>query len=221
MKTMFVVLSLLVFHSTEAQPFRNLDFEEGNRNYEFFAPGEHGSISDLLPGWTISVNDTFPVEAIHHNAISLSSAPQISLFNAAIGGTISGQYSLSIFYWDNYLYTLRQTGEIPADAQLLTYDYLSIPLTVKINGVEIAPITPLRVNPPPVGKAVYDVSAFSGQIVDLSFTTHAVRDIRNDVILDNIAFVIPEPRSVMLGFCGVGLFSLWLLCSRHRTRWKT
>jgi hypothetical protein len=199
------------------QGFVNLDFEDAN--VSGYSPGFSAiPVVNAFPGWRASYSDpnigTVEVSNVWYDAISLGGAViSINDTNSGFGifEPIDCNYSAFLFggkgIFGNFTSsTLSQTGLVPIGTKSLTfsvqYGLNATPLIVSVNGQ-------------PINSTTYDISAFAGQTVTLSFTESApAGDPPSLAILDDIAFIpgpVPEPSTVSL--IAIGILIL-CLCSR-------
>ena len=199
-----------------AAPFQNLGFEVVNTNHLVEVPvevstrggGFRGPAAELLPYWDL-YDGLNPITEIGYNLEPLGAGyPSIDF--ATIPGA-EGSYLLSLA---KVGYTLVQIGEIPQTAKSLRFLTGTDPMVpssylgLAINGDPIS----LKLETIFAGMSYVngDISAFAGQTVELAFTT------KNVTILDNIAFVIPEPSEWALFSLGGMLICLPRLYLRFR-----
>lgn len=202
-----------------AAPFQNLNFDAANTNTLTVQPGPifrgTGPAEDLLPGWALARGAT-PQPTLGLNLSLLSpgyatiiSADQSELFDIPV----EGAYALYLVGAPGDLesFSLSQRGELPGDAQLLTLRYSGFPFNLTVDGVDLQPASQTSTS------QVFDISEFSGQIIDLTLT--ALGPLMpmepGTSSIDSIAFIVPEPSIVTLTVLGIaGL----LLSSRARRR---
>ncbi len=172
--------------------FQNLGFDEANTNRLERAPdggpllpGLHGSAADLLPGWTLFLNDTKYDGPVYWglgyvNLPGLSKAPNIDLIHGyyfEFRNDIIGNFVAD--------FRIQQKGMVPADAwELLAFDYSCM----YINGVELAYETR-----PGFNLGAYNVREFAGQEVLLEFRTYNNKGERGGISIDLLGFAVPEP----------------------------
>jgi hypothetical protein len=207
-----VVFPLLVLiGQISAAPFQNLDFEQASVVWPDPIPGFHEVDPALaFPGW--SIDKTAPDSHIHtlfdNQTLGASS---INLFDvspwqgAANFPPIQGRYSVFL-YVDLAVYgipTMKQVGDIPADARALTFavDQRFQNARVLINGQE-RPLVNM-----PGSRMGADLSAYTGRNVELTFSTTMPGPLGGpgptgrSLFFDDIQFSpipVPEPASVTL-----------------------
>jgi hypothetical protein len=170
------VVCFLGLRASAQGTFQNLDFEDAT-----IAPTPVGGFdnvqvdpSQVFPGWTVGGNKTF----VLYNNETLGS-PAVDLvgpnFPNGLGLTpLQGSYSVMMEYFGgsgppfNFQPpTLSQTGIIPANTESI--NFLVAPTqnngVVEVNGTTI-PLYPIA-----GGRFAGDISAWSGQNVELTFTT--------------------------------------------------
>lgn len=193
MKTLGFIGCLLVSAQLlSAAAFQNLGFDDANTNN---LAGFWGKPQDVLPGWTISP----PQQAIGVDAITVGSG----FVNLSSSPPAEGRFYLD-FHGPPLLpaedgWTVSQTGEIPEGAQAIHFVSSGAHVSLTLNGMNV----PLVYVPRSIDVAhelndVFgDVSGFSGQTVNMAFTTVATPG-QLDAGLDTITFVVPEPASWVL-----------------------
>ena len=164
-----------------------------------------------IPGWDWSPHANAgysdPNTTVEFNSLALD-APAVTLHgtNDPYGyQAIRGKYSIllqggSQFVSSSSYAAIWQTGQIPANAQSLTY--WGGALQVTFNGQSLAAV-PISV------AASYtiwgmDISAYAGQTGQLMFTAPW----QTSAMLDNIQFSsspVPEPSIMSLFICGISL----------------
>jgi hypothetical protein len=212
------VVLLLLVQICHGQSFVNLDFEDAN--VSGYSPGVNAiPVVEAFPGWSASYSDPnlpLPVEVsnVGYDAISLGGAV-ISINDTSSFGIfkpIDGNYSAFLFggksTFGNFTSsTLSQTGLVPIGTKSLTvsvqYALNATPLNMSVNGQTISATQFFA----------YDISAFAGQTVTLSFTEPAPVGISPSLaILDDITFSpdpVPEPST-----SGLITMSILFFCSR-------
>lgn len=206
--TRVVSLLLLVTRVVQGGEFINLDFELANTNTSQMFPTTlgfvygSGPVSDLLPGWQLSRGGTNETLLFFNNlppdpvGQSLISKEALNFYQEVFGrGGFQGEYVLA-FTTDQIPFVLSQTGEVPADARLLTVrwgGYGPLFREIRINGTLIEN---------------GDVSAFAGQLVELQLIMQS-GGAPSYFAVDTISFSVPEPGTlVLMGAAGIGLL-LW------------
>jgi hypothetical protein len=219
-----------------AAPFRNLGFDDADLSLLSHAPGSlRSAVGDFaLPGWSGGTDFSAPHSLGIVGADSLFPVLPYNVYSTNIyedGITtvpIEGRNSVIMYSEQsrpgvpNQILFLAQTGDVPADAKLVHFLNYDNPLALWINGTEMALTAIPRVDTPVPESDVYaDVSAFSGQTVQLLFQVTALGDAAGTYGfgLDSISFVVPEPPPTILwGIGGVGLAGFWMLRKRrHRS----
>lgn len=225
----FVFALLFLFNCVaQADPFRNLNFEEANTNslsmegFEYYGPA-----ADLLSGWDLFFGGVLVTNlgfnqtdlAFNQNGATIRSSEPPYEF---LGNPIEGKFSLSVstgLGFTTEQYTLVQRGDIPADAFFLKYTYGQKPFSVSINGTrvlgELGELDDMILGIPS-RTVLLDISQFSGQNVELRFTTTArgLAATSGPHTLDDIAFVVPEPDASCLIILALGG---WFLAARLRS----
>lgn len=194
--------------SASAAPFQNLGFEEANTNSTFLqAVGDvligYGPIADLIPGWQV-LDGTTPRSLAGYNAnleSPIGSAAIITREVALPTFQLDGNYGVSLqtSSGGNPI-SLLQRGDVPADAQILTYHQdaggIAQDFVLSINGTEL-------IQGGTLFDPVFDISTFAGQNVELRLTVSGQRGFSpNSAFIDSITFVVPEPAPLSLSFVG-------------------
>jgi hypothetical protein len=184
----FVCLVLCRIPICEAGQFINLGFEDANYSGDPKDIYSGGLVSDLLAGWRLfyGTNEQFVVG--FNSPGPLEGGGRVAtVYNWSLFPPLAGQYS---FLVGNSLggprWVLEQRGEVPANAQLLSYrgSVWYAPWTVEVNGTEIPRI------PPPLSAFTtnvffYNIADFAGKSVTLDFLS-------NGGAIDSITFSAPE-----------------------------
>ena len=214
-----------------AGEFMNLDFEQANLNnrtdisWMFTGAGwplpvYSASMQDLFPGWRITdeldhseptigyeltfnwqmIYDFFPRQAIL--------VPGHSGFGVELIGGFDSPKSVSI----------SQVGEIPKNATWITFYLIDNLVELRINGTAIplyfaTHYDGLTYSIGWEGRFVGDVSAFAGQNAELEFfaTPYSGTDFlhpSDHSVIDDIAFVVPEPSTWGMLLAGLGAIGL-------------
>lgn len=211
MKNRFLILFLLAgAQGGHAQGFVNLDFENTTITPVVFPGGTRYTAT--VPGWTWTPGGNFlngDPNSVDYNDFALSS-PAVNLEGADFGSpytAIEGNYSIYIqggYYNGARGSTIGQTGQIPLNAQSISYWGGNFQVT--FNG-HLLSFNPLNTY------ATYsvwaaDISAYAGQTGQLLFTCSDY----NAGMLDNIQFSsssVPEPSELCL--IGIGALLLRFL----------
>jgi hypothetical protein len=162
---------------TSAVQFKDLDFEEAdtagipvNGNS---VPVGTGEVAKVMPGWRL----TFGTNLIPEINVNLVSDNTLAVLG---GGTVFGAFPEGHFalrigrgITNSPLWTLQQTGMVPAGTMFLVYRVLGKALELHMNGEVVPPL-----NAPPPGPTsgwigvttnlFYDVSRFAGLDVTLA-----------------------------------------------------
>jgi hypothetical protein len=200
--------------------FRNLNFEEANLPIlSEHDPGGLFPVADALPGWTVRYGSTIQT-GVYYHAITVGSPSLLVVgpnnwFLHPIAGTFSvfmvAAYD-TVFDPPYINISISQTGQVPADAQWLLFraQLGAFPpeitpalsdFVVRFNAQAI-PLQPLPQMPG--GWYGGDVSAFAGMTGELSLTAveRQIPGAQISVMLDDIQFVVPEPRVWLLAALG-------------------
>lgn len=176
-------------------PFRNLGFDEANTNTtQFFIPSDPslpspegvGPPEDLVPGWEL-LNGTNLVSFVGYDLARTN----VSWFSLVTKGVdperVEGLYALHLTFLSATspgTLLLRQRGDIPADAQTLTFTSYGDEYIVTADGNRLSPAN-VDFSQSPI-KTYLDISAFAGKNVELVF------DLAQDSgMIDSIAFAGP------------------------------
>ena len=229
-----MVLSLRVF----AASFENLDFEQASTNSVHLRnPGRTpsgfdllGSVTDLLPGWQV-LQGTNPVTEIGFNladvVFSEEGGVTVNDTNSifALASVLEGKFSLELNMKngpDSKLepFSISQRGDIPADAGFLSYVYRGN-VVPSINGIDLVPEGLFPEFSP---KTEYiDISQFAGENVKLGFRNARFMTTGGPVlsgsrfVIDDIAFVVPEPGTFTLLSMGAAILGGAALLRRKAT----
>jgi len=197
MKRIAFLLVALTVVSAHAEAFRNLDFEGAQTNRLFVSDpqGGLGATSDLLPGWQLYQGGVLQTNIF----LDLSGQLYVSyatVIDKSFDPFPEGIYGVMFLgtYGNSQAYSLVQRGDVPRGTLLLRYRYQADPFVVSLNGSTVSALGPLPSTSTPQ-EAVYNVSAFAGQNVELRFTTFASIPLAaNDAhYIDSIEFVIQAP----------------------------
>jgi len=230
-------VALLLATGVTGAPFINLDFELADltgSQLEYRVGGSiagfgtnfpfgTGPVEKLLPGWQVfygnSVTNLMAIGNSFFTATSIVSPGRASLL-------VEGDYYLGAFVtnsgWEGryalYLENLgrppwasvRQTGEVPADARWLTFRLLGGDAYVGIDNRDFL-ISRLAWDPIDSRQRYLDISDWAGETVTLSFSAPEA-----SFSVDSIAFVIPEPSTWAL--LGLGAVLLMIAARREWMR---
>ncbi len=197
--------------------FTDLDFEAAQLPFPPSSQPQTISVSRALPGWSLffwSQQET----SMYYNNIS-AGGPAASLIDENFrdtydGSVVDGSYSLILYAGGGASNPswISQSGTVPTDSMSLQFVSFagqdSTHLQVFFGGTSLA-YRPLRAFSP--GYTVYgaDISQFAGQSGELKFVVPSWPQIPylNHAILDDIQFVVPEPRTwALLCFGGLALW---------------
>ena len=198
--------------------FRNLGFESARiipDPSSYLYPYAVNGVS-ALPGW----NFTPPsggYSNILYNTVSLGAAA-FSIHDNDSGDSMypvmEGRYWIGLQGADQGPGTaaIWQTGQVPIDAQALTFWGILGSLQITFNG-QFLPYVPIGSG---VNSTIYgtDISMFTGQVGELRFSAME----RTGGLIDNIQFSnqpIPEPAVFSLSALGALLFG-WRFLRRQR-----
>jgi len=194
-----VLLAVSALASTKAGQLLNLGFEEAaTNNVQFFTDlGGRvygvGTIGDLLPGWKV-FQGTNELSTILYKRAPIDGGDITVLLKDESGGSFGdvreGNYDLLIGGTIKPL-TLRQTGEIPADAGYLMFRQFPFLFTPMVNG-QVLPIASADIPAP--YHVQYLIAPYAGQTVDLDFVIGPAS--LPSAEIDDIRFLpIPEPSA--------------------------
>ncbi len=211
----FLILVLSAVWASAAS-FQNLGFDLANTNTLTAQPGTPlrgtGPTTDLLPGWELFKGSTPQATlGLNLNPLTLGYATLISADQSQyFGFPVEEAYALHLVgsAGNQDPWTLSQRGDIPNDAQLLSYRYSGYPFLLSLNGTPLQPVTQTA------NSQAFDISRFAGQTVDLTFTAlgPAMPTQAGASYIDSITFAVPENSPIAL--LPLGLLVLWL--GRHR-----
>jgi hypothetical protein len=217
MKERFLLFTVIGLSSIEGAAFRNLSFEEANTNSTEFVDtstgfrGGAGLVTDLLPGWTAYKGDQVATRIGYDLTTLEVFTLGMSIVTTEYPGAqndfpFSGTHAFLPLPTGANPITLSQTAVIPDAATWLTFDgtrgiLFHRNIEVSVDGETL----------PDQGSYRFDVSSFAGNEVTLAFHFS-----ENNVsqFIDNIAFDIPEPSSLLLGCVGTVAMIAW---SRRRS----
>jgi hypothetical protein len=208
-----IFVAFLATSSAYCMEFRNLDFEEA----------DFGRGGSLLPGWTLGFDGPSfggvlgPMRNVAclgsrcvsvHDSTSFMVHPIEGLFSVLIqGGTIpSGDTFIS------------QIGFVPDGAttiRLLAYALSngeSQPLT-ELRAVADGTVLPIVGAAPSVPNRMlasieFDISAYAGRTIDLRIEVLNALNTESNIVIDQIAFSVPEPSAWALLILGIILLSM-------------
>ena len=189
--------------------FVNLAFESARIILDQSSPFYPNAVNatNALPGWTLLGGDAYP--DVLYNDVSLG-APAVSIHdpNDKEGFTpVQGRYSVFL-QGSNTAIGIAQTGQIPADAQSLTFWSYVTQLQVRVND-QVIPYASIGSGP---NYTIYggDISAFASQTGTLRFLGNGW--------IDNIQFSnLPIPEPGVFGLSALGALLLgWRVVGRRR-----
>jgi hypothetical protein len=202
----FCLATLLASLSAQAQgTFQNLNFELAN-------PGQYSSISvpvlEALPDWTATIGGVQQVD-VGYNAFS-TGAPVVSLIGPGFG-PIDGSYSV-LLTASFATVAISQTSLIPTGTQSLYFE--AQPGLGALNvlvGNQNIPFAAVGTGP---NYTLYgaNMSAWAGDIEQLTFAAQEFTSQLNDWELDDISFssqAVPEPSPLALTGVGTLVFALY------------
>jgi hypothetical protein len=195
-----LVLLGVICLPTHASPFRNLGFDEvdaysvsdtsfGERLswWDLLIPGWELSSSDMAPGqtpwpdWRMAVDEPsqalFPIVYTTNTSAHVlpSEFDPVAWQYQPVPVVVQGRNSLML--WSRLamfptLLSISQTGDIPPDTKSLRFLNFGRGIDVYINGLFVPSVyRPRLVGEVPAFDVVTDISAFSGQTVELRLTT--------------------------------------------------
>jgi len=203
-------------YAGEAQGFLNLDFEAANVLDLPAGQAELVSTSAGLPGWT-AYYGTAQQGQIFHNRESYGAIVIAIIGPRYTWPAFQGRYMALLDPGNTWTNTqvfvpasIGQAGVVPSDARVLQLtmdatfpEYFSASFNEQ-------PISLLDAGQVPNGR-IYegDVSAFAGQTGELRLTSYPQPgSYWNQVYLDNIKFLVPEPSAASLTALGAMLLLL-------------
>ena len=207
-KKILSVVLLFGFHCF-GQGFVNLNFESATISNH----AEIGSYAytAIVSGWTYGQNYNYvngnPDSIPYNNTALDAAAVNLEGTNNLFGpSAIQGKYSIFVQGGSQFAYTtngasIMQTGQIPATAQSIFY--WGGALQVFFNGQTLA-FNAIS-NKPNYTVWAADISAYAGQVGQLSFTALW----QTSGLLDNIQFSstpVPEPSNLALVALTLALF---------------
>ena len=225
-----------------ADAFLNLGFDEANLANRIDVSQDPAFLGSYTRAFRSTVNDFFPGWKVTDDVtgIELQVAYQFDNFfgdfsdvtgpsAALVPGNIGFGIEL-IGHWPTATgVSIRQTATIPFDAISLTFNLLNHPVDLWIDNERVALewFTSREGGLYSIGgfgKVKADLSAYAGQTVEIRFTTVASNDLipgsnpRYQAVIDDIAFIVPEPSVWALLILGLGVFYPALLRRKRRKR---
>lgn len=226
MKLNLIFVSGLLMANAGAAPFQNLGFEQVNTNAiawdraPIFAPPRgNGPAADLLPGWEL-FRGSERVSTIGYNLAPIGFVDGLVSLQPQ-GGLSADLTSHSLFFMTVELeqFYLKQRGDVPADAQFLTFRMgttQQTPFFASINGVDLVQLNNAYPSFSPIYQA--DVSPYAGQNVELVIRT-GFGGPSSVASIESIAFVVPEPSAYALLALGLGVLGVrWVWRHARQTR---
>ena len=186
--------------------FQNLDFDSADTRGIAIGPDgvQRGvaAINELLPGWSLT-RGTAPQSTLGLN-LNLLTYGYGTLVSAdrsdEFGYAVEGGYALYLVGTpgNQEPFALSQRGEIPSDAQWLSYKYGGYAFLLEIDGTTLTPQIHTT------SMEAFDVSPFRGQDVELTLrpTGPLMPTSAGSSFIDTVAFTIPEPSTVALTVLG-------------------
>jgi hypothetical protein len=200
--------------------FQNLDFEQANPMPVIGSPYFPYLVTaaSAFPGWTVGGSEpegSGPFVLYNDETLGSPAVDLIGTGDEFGPAPLQGSYSVLLQYFDGTGInfeppTLSQTGMIPANAQSINFWVSPIP------GFSSDGIVELNGNPIPLfpaggGRLAGNISAWSGQTVQLTFTTPSTGV--DFFYFDDITFspttITPEPSPLVLTGIGSILFVLY------------
>jgi hypothetical protein len=208
-----VVSAFLLWDPASGAEFQNLGFDSANTNNPVSVGPNYlwGKTEDFLPGWQLLLGET-PVPFVGLNATPLALNAAVlfdtRIYDQGLFIPIEGKYSLSLACDGVLTYQLRQTAELPSNAQSIHFVSALDHLHLTLDGRDV-PLTYVpRALDPIEGSDVYgDISAFAGRTAELSFSSLQTGR-PAAFVLDSITFMVPEPAPWVL----LALATLMLAC---------
>lgn len=201
--------------------FLNLGFDEANTNNLIeaftlpdgsFSSG-HASTTELMPGWTLELNGSpfsrLNVDTLYASRLGYATLYSLAMHEKGQPFPVEGRYSLA--FWPGpgpfgglvSQYTLKQTGDIPADAQSIRFTGYGSQLELRINEIQVPLIyiyEPFTANVYRRAEVFGNIAFFAGQTVELKFNT-IMPNIAVDFGIDSIFFspeIVPEAGAPFL-----------------------
>jgi photosystem II stability/assembly factor-like uncharacterized protein len=203
---LFSVTALSI--GVSGQSFQNLGFDDANTNNIVFTMGPYGPLgsgptTDLLPGWEVFAG-TNSVSIVGVNDMVFTSS-YLSLVSAsstfALAPCVGGSYAFIQSDTSNVPCSLIQRGDVPRDAEVVSYKFSADPFGLEIDGQTILPLAgslPYALAGPKL--VSFNVSKFSGQNVQLKLTQVAMHPTEPGVhiasFLDSIVFRKASPTDL-------------------------
>lgn len=188
-----------------------------------------GTPEKLLPGWQVYFGDTLTNAVAIGNGFFGAPTAFDGPNHAALlipgdyffGGDIpfllgrpDGNYALLLdntfnsFFGQQPGMTVRQTGEVPAEATWLTFRQLNGPEFFLHIDDRSFPTRTLISDPNERGQLWFDISPWAGKTITLGFEG----SFGGHDAIDSIAFVVPEPSTIVLVgslAAGLGAAAFW------------
>jgi len=184
-------VSAFVLSAVGQGTFQNLDFEAAR---VVFLQDADIATTNALPGWAAFSGPT-ELSVIAYNPNGATFEP-VALYGSNALTVIGGSFSVDLIGGGS----VRQTGVVPADAQLLLFKERRFgvsALLVSLNGQDLS----YAARSTGTNYTLYgaDISAFAGQTATLRFF---VSSLQGSCVIDDIEFAVPEPSALAL--IGIG-----------------
>jgi hypothetical protein len=211
-----LVIYLLVITAVQgpAAPFQNLGFDDANTNNvqylplrPFFPVQGIGAAEALVPHWQL-FDRANPLTSVGYNLYNETGTSNLItiLDQSAISGPLEGKYLLGISR-PSTVFSVEQTGDVPSDAQFLTFRSHGTTGVLINNQLLMPAIDPFT------ERASLNISVYSGQNVRLGLVA---LDNVDFVFIDSLVFTVPEPGVWALFGLGTLAFLATGACSSER-----
>lgn len=193
--SVFAIHSVIVVQFCLGAEFRNLGFDDADRA---LPPGS-ADPATVLPGWSLYLGDERAAIAYVNPPEFVLSGDSVALGNGSGFAWYEGKFAIVFGRKDpgSPVWTLEQTGTIPATAKYLTYRSWYYGMEVQIDKEVIPPLDWQLPSQPGLSNLVYDVSKFAGKEVKLGlvgpFGPYGWPGFRAVSCIDSIVFLADVP----------------------------